>query len=612
MKAIDAPGNVSQVASRPFTVDTRAPAVTMTSGPAGGSTTPDRSPSFSFASNEAGASFSCRLDGGGFEDCSSPSTASGLPDASHTFQVKAEDRAGNESRTASRTWTVDGPADVSITAGPDHGDPTSDPTPRFAFASADSSTSFSCRLDGGELAACTSPLTTPMLSDGDHRFTVKATSTTARDATSVSRRFIVDTAAPGAVITSGPADRSATNDPTPTFRFAPTEPGSTLQCHYEGQSFSGCSGASSDTPVSPLGDGPHTFWVRAVDAAGNRGDGIQVRLAVDTAPPELEIEGPRRVKTRRERAAVTFILSASELVGRRCRIDSRRYVSCSERYRTPKLRRGVHVLKVKATDRAGNLRTRRKRFKVARRDPPVVRADRPSTEGETETEARPIGASLLERAEQFVALSIREAAAFILHFEQHPVVAGVDAQDDAASRSGELEGVLQQIHHHRTQDLPVGFDCDAFRNRVDRQRDAAGLRREACRSREFLDECGDLKLFKPLNAVGESDGRQRAADEIVCAEQASMKHRTGTARDPGVARLEHFERDDRGVNQIPQFMSQEAELLGATGAFCIHGGFLAGALELGDRCRDGDIEASVQHAKVVRGNGGVSFRGPAR
>ncbi|MEK6326309.1 MAG: hypothetical protein AABM66_02135 [Actinomycetota bacterium] len=366
VKAIDAPGNVSQVVSRRFIVDTRVPAVTVTSGPTSGSTSPDRSASFSFASNEAGARFSCRLDDGGFDDCSSPSTVSDLAEASHTFQVKAADRAGNEGPITSRTWNVDSPADLSITAGPESGDLTSDSTPRFAFSSADSAAGFRCRLDGGGFAACTSPLTTPTLSDGEHRFTVKVTDTSHNTA-AVSRAFTVDTTAPAATFSAGPAEGSTTNDPTPTFRFSPTEPGSSFDCRYDGHGFSACSGADSDTAASSLSDGSHRFHVRPVDGAGNRGDALGVKFAVDTAAPELKIKGPSKTRTRRKKAAATFTLKASEQVGRQCRIDSGRFKPCPERYRTPRLRHGAHTLKVKVTDPGGNAGTQRRRFKILRK-----------------------------------------------------------------------------------------------------------------------------------------------------------------------------------------------------------------------------------------------------
>ena len=82
VKAIDAPGNVS--AGRVAALHRRhpGPAVTMTPPvPRAARPHPIGAASFSFASNESGASFSCRLDGGGFDDCSSPFTVSDLADA---------------------------------------------------------------------------------------------------------------------------------------------------------------------------------------------------------------------------------------------------------------------------------------------------------------------------------------------------------------------------------------------------------------------------------------------------------------------------------------------------------------------------------------------------
>jgi hypothetical protein len=48
-------------------------------------------------------------------------------------------------------------------------------------------------------------------------------------------------------------------------------------------------------------------------------------------------------------------------------VDSRPFEPCSWRYKTPKLRRGTHVLKVKAVDRVGNVGTKRERFRIIRR-----------------------------------------------------------------------------------------------------------------------------------------------------------------------------------------------------------------------------------------------------
>ncbi len=126
VKAIDAPGNESQIHSRSFTVDTTVPPVTISSGPAEDEVSSDPSPSFGFASSESGASLSCQLDGGGFQPCSSPFTASGLADGSHTFRVRATDAAQNIG-AASRTWIVDTTdPTVTITSGPANGSTSSE------------------------------------------------------------------------------------------------------------------------------------------------------------------------------------------------------------------------------------------------------------------------------------------------------------------------------------------------------------------------------------------------------------------------------------------------------------------------------------------------------
>jgi hypothetical protein len=88
--------------------DTSAPQTTITSGP--GAATTDHTPTFGFSSNEAGASFRCKVDSGAFAPCSSPQTLA-LADGSHTFQVRATDNASNfDGSPASSTFTVFTPA----------------------------------------------------------------------------------------------------------------------------------------------------------------------------------------------------------------------------------------------------------------------------------------------------------------------------------------------------------------------------------------------------------------------------------------------------------------------------------------------------------------------
>jgi Right handed beta helix region/Bacterial TSP3 repeat len=113
VRARDAAGNVDPTpASVTWLIappaDTTPPDTQITAGPTG--TVTSASASFSFSATEAGSTFECRLNTGGWATCSSPTAYSGLADGSHTFQVRATDGAANTDPTpASRTWTIEPP-----------------------------------------------------------------------------------------------------------------------------------------------------------------------------------------------------------------------------------------------------------------------------------------------------------------------------------------------------------------------------------------------------------------------------------------------------------------------------------------------------------------------
>lgn len=157
------------------TPDTTAPETTIDSGPA--ATTFDTTATFSFAANEAGATFACALDGSAFAACTSPATYTGLAVGSHTFQVQAADGAGNVDATpASQSWTVQpldttAPETILDSVPPANTQLT---TADFIF-SANEPATFACALDGGAFAPCTSPKSYTGLAVGAHTFAVRAT-----------------------------------------------------------------------------------------------------------------------------------------------------------------------------------------------------------------------------------------------------------------------------------------------------------------------------------------------------------------------------------------------------------------------------------------------------
>src|SRR4051794_27375051 len=249
-------------ASRTFTVDTLPPETTITSGPSG--ITMDPTPTFTFSSSETGSTFQCKVDSDPYAACNSPTTTGKLADGTHTLSVRATDAASNTDPTpASQAFTVDVAApQTTIDSGPSG--PTKDATPTFTFSSSEQG-SFECSIDSGSYGACNSPKTTTSLADGSHTFSVRAVDVFGlADPTPASRTFTVDTVPPDTTIGSGPTGNS--NDPTPTFSFTSSQPGSSFECKVDSGSYAAC---SSPNPTAHLVDGSHTFSVRATDPAGN-------------------------------------------------------------------------------------------------------------------------------------------------------------------------------------------------------------------------------------------------------------------------------------------------------------------------------------------------------
>ena len=98
VRATDTAGNTDPTSELwTWTVDSTSPDTSITSAPTDPTNTANAS--FSFSASEAGSSFACQLDGGGYSACTSPKSYTGLADGSHTFQVRATDAAGNTDPT---------------------------------------------------------------------------------------------------------------------------------------------------------------------------------------------------------------------------------------------------------------------------------------------------------------------------------------------------------------------------------------------------------------------------------------------------------------------------------------------------------------------------------
>jgi hypothetical protein len=271
VKAVaDLAGNPGTTTSHAWTIDTVPPNTSITSSPSSLSNTPN--PSFGLSATQSGSTFECSLDGGAFGSCPNPATYSGLSDGAHTFQARAVDPAGNlDPSPSSHAWTIDA-TPPGTTIGPSA--PASLTTATgatFDFSSSEPGSTFQCSLDGAAFTSCSSPKSYSALADGSHTFQARAIDTaTNTDPSPASYTWTIDTTAPGTSIgpTVPPANTSSANA---TFDLGSNEAGSTFECRLDGAPFGSCTTPAS---YSGLGDGTHTFDLRATDPAGN----------VDTSP----------------------------------------------------------------------------------------------------------------------------------------------------------------------------------------------------------------------------------------------------------------------------------------------------------------------------------------
>jgi hypothetical protein len=318
------------------------------------------SPAASQAPNPP-VTFECRLDSTlptDFQPCFSPKVYLGLSDGAHTFDVRA--KVGNtyvDPTPASFSWTVDATLpDTTIDTGPS--DPTKLDTAAFTFHSDDPMATFTCRLDTAGFQPCgTQPKTYTGLSEGEHTFQVRATDAFNRtDPIPASYTWHVDLTAPTATIDSAPAN--PTNQTQATFEFSSTDLSATFQCRLDSSleaAFTACNSPQTYGDPVPLGEGPHTFDVRAVDPAGNVGPITSRTWLIDITVPTTTITDGPSGATASSVASFEFE-SNDATAGFECRLDGTGdWEECSSPQLYADVSDGSHTFEVRAADSAGNV-----------------------------------------------------------------------------------------------------------------------------------------------------------------------------------------------------------------------------------------------------------------
>ena len=232
-----------------------------------------------------------------------------------------------------------------------------DSTPTFTFSSDEAPVVFQCRVDTASFALCSGSgtHTTAALADGAHTFRVRALNLAGTpDPTPVVVNFTVDTVAPDTAITSGP--NGLTADSSPEFGFSAAD-ASSFECRVDGGAFAAC---TSPRSLAGLGDGAHTFEVRAADAAGNVDATPASRsFEIDATAPTAKInKKPKKTEKTKggKKKKAKFKFSADERgVTFECSRDKGKdFKHCRSPYEK-KYKPGKHTFSVRAIDEAGNV-----------------------------------------------------------------------------------------------------------------------------------------------------------------------------------------------------------------------------------------------------------------
>jgi hypothetical protein len=379
--ASDRAGNSATAGPNDFTIDTQAPALSITA-PADGSVSGVRDVVVRGVT-EAGQEVVVELlDGMGNVLSTQTVTADGMGAYSATFQnlangsytatASASDAAGNSSDamvsfavdSAQPTLAVNTPADgmvsntgALIVSGTSDANATVTVVVRDAGGNVVFSGPAMVNMDG------TFSLTIdPALMDGAYTVTVTATGPNGLS-TSEARDVVVDQTAPVTVI-SQPGVGAVVGSATPTIRGT-SEPNSKVTIAIDGQVVgtvtADANGMWSFTVTEPLGEGAHSVSASSVDAAGNQGQPATVDFTIDLSAPMVTITSPMAgsqvgspvvvTGTAEPGATVTILIDGVE--AGKTTADA----SGAWSFEAGELPEGTHTVEARVTDAAGRVGT---------------------------------------------------------------------------------------------------------------------------------------------------------------------------------------------------------------------------------------------------------------
>ena len=161
--------------------------------------------------------------------------------------------------------------------------------------------------------------------------------------------WTVDLVAPETSIASRPPD--VVTNGSASFGLSANESGVAYECSLDDGAYAAC---TSPAEYSGLGNGDHTFRVRATDAVGNVDQSPAAASWTVDLPPDTEIlDGPDNPTASPN---ATFTVSSGDPgVTYECSLDGSSFSQCPTPIEYTGLPSGDHVLEVRAKDGAGSV-----------------------------------------------------------------------------------------------------------------------------------------------------------------------------------------------------------------------------------------------------------------
>jgi hypothetical protein len=285
--------------------------------------------------------------------------SSNFTDGTYTVKAYAIDNVGNFAGVSAANVTIDNVAPTPTLTAPTGGSVTSNTRPTFSGVAGTASgdlTAITVKVyngtgTGGTVAQTLSatasagtwsvtPTAAQALADGIYTAQASQSDTVGNSGTSAAVTFTVNTAAPS--ITATPSSPSANTAPTISFGHGVY---SSFQCSLDGAPFAAC---ASPKALSGLGNGSHTFSVKALDSQSNATQTASYTWTVDTSAPTIS------AKPANPSAATSpsFSFSQPSYTSYECSLDGAAFASCTspKSYSTAD---GSHTFSVRAIDPDG-------------------------------------------------------------------------------------------------------------------------------------------------------------------------------------------------------------------------------------------------------------------